>query len=301
MHKDFQPNELMQKIPTGQASQTLTEGCLVLEGGAFRGLYSQGVMDALMQCDINFSCVIGVSAGAMGGLNYASGQIGRSARVNLGYRHYSDYVGGKALLHAHSPIRLDFALEDYNAIEPLNETYFNDPRRRFVAVATGCETGETLYFEKGKCGDIIAAVKASASMPFVSPMVNVDGIPCLDGGCSCRIPYKWAIDQGYKKIVIIRTRDRTYRKPIHEKKHSLRLYRSYPAFEAVLERDEEDYNRQCSEIEELEKAGRVFVLSPSQPVTVGRIESDVGKLSELYWLGYYDTIRNLYALRAYLA
>ena len=44
----------------------------------------------------------------------------------------------------------------------------------------------------------------------------------------------------------------------------------------------------------------MFVLYPSQPVTVGRIESDVDKLSELYWRGYYDTIRNLYALRAYL-
>lgn len=300
MHKDFQPNELMKKIPDGQAAWEVTEGCLVLEGGAFRGLYSQGAMDALMQHDVNLSCVIGVSAGAMAGVNYVSGQIGRSARVNLGYRHYSDYVGGKAMLHAHSPIRLDFALRDYNAIEPLNAAYFNDPHRRFVAVATNCETGEPMYFEKGRCGDIFQAVKASASMPYVAPMVTVDGIPCLDGGCSCRIPYQWAMDQGYEKIVVIRTRDRAYRKPAREVRPPVPLYRNYPAFEAALDGAEADYNRQCEELEHLEDAGRVFVLYPSRPVTVGRVESDVEKLSDLYWLGYHDAQRRMSALRTYL-
>ena len=90
----------MDQIPQGNASENITEGCLVLEGGAFRGLYTQGVLDAMMQNDINLSCVIGVSAGALGGLNYVSGQIGRSARINLSYRHDSRYVGVKALIRS---------------------------------------------------------------------------------------------------------------------------------------------------------------------------------------------------------
>jgi len=83
----------ISKIPSGRASDKLTEGCLVLEGGAFRGLYTQGFLDALMLADINLSCVIGVSAGALGGANYVSGQIGRSARINLNYRADSRYIG----------------------------------------------------------------------------------------------------------------------------------------------------------------------------------------------------------------
>ena len=80
-------------LPNGDASDIITEGCIVLEGGAFRGVYGEGVLDALMEADINFRCTIGVSAGALNGANYVSGQIGRSARINLRYRYDSRYVG----------------------------------------------------------------------------------------------------------------------------------------------------------------------------------------------------------------
>ena len=83
----------LDEIPKGTASDKITEGCLVLEGGAFRGLYTQGFLDAMMENDINLSCVIGVSAGALSGMNYVSGQIGRSGRINLGFRHDSRYIG----------------------------------------------------------------------------------------------------------------------------------------------------------------------------------------------------------------
>ena len=100
----------LSKIPYGHADKSITPGCIVVEGGAFRGLYNQGVLDALMENNLNFACTIGTSAGALAGFNYAAGQIGRSARANLTYRHYTDYVGRGALTHAHSPIRLDFQI-----------------------------------------------------------------------------------------------------------------------------------------------------------------------------------------------
>ena len=159
----------LNKIPYGHADKSITPGCIVVEGGAFRGLYNQGVLDALMENNLNFACTIGTSAGALAGFNYAAGQIGRSARANLTYRNYTDYVGRGALAHAHSPIRMDFLFNDYNAIEPFDEKTFFSPQRRFVAVATDCTTGKTAYFEKGKCRDIFSAIKASASMPYISP------------------------------------------------------------------------------------------------------------------------------------
>ena len=87
----------LSRLPKGLASDQLTEGCIVLEGGAFRGLYTSGVLDALMEAGINLSCTVGVSAGALNGMNYVSGQIGRSGRLNLTYRHDSRYVGLKAI------------------------------------------------------------------------------------------------------------------------------------------------------------------------------------------------------------
>ncbi len=290
----------LNEIPTGHAKGKLTKGCLVVEGGAFRGLYNQGVMDFFMENGLNFECVIGVSAGAMAALNYASGQIGRSARCNLKFRHDPDYIGTQAMLHAHSPLNIDFALQPNEKLDKLDENSFYDPRRRYIAVATDCGTGKTMYFEKGKCRDILKAIKASASMPYVSPMVDVDGYKCLDGGCSCHIPFRWALDQGYENVVVIKTRERGYRKKESTKDYALRFYKDNPEFAKKLMSMEADYNKECDEIDRLEKEGRIFVIAPSEHVTVKRVESNMNKLGNLYWLGYNDAKKNFFALNKYL-
>lgn len=298
-HKPF---SRIDGILSGNASRLLTDGCLVLEGGAFRGLYGEGVLDFWMQNDLNFRCVIGVSAGALNGLNYVSGQIGRSARANLNYRHDSRYVGGRALKQSHSLINLDFLLHDYNRIEPLDEDRFYWPEQRFVAVVTDCNTGLPLYAEKGVCGDILTAVKASASMPYISPMVEVDGIPCLDGGCSCKIAYQWALDQGFEKIVVVRTRERSFRKTVSSSPSGLpfKIYRHYPQFARAFAQSDAEYNRECEDLLKLEQSGRIFMIAPSQPVTVSRIERDLEKLGALYELGVRDAAEQLDRLKEYL-
>ena len=153
----------INELPSGEASDKITEGCLVLEGGAFRGVYGEGVLDALMEEGINLSCTIGVSAGAMNGLNYVSGQIGRSARFNLRYRHDQHYVGLPAVRNNGGLIGFDFAFEEYDKIDPLNKERFYDPKRRFLAVATNILTGKPEYFDRDTCSDIMRAIRASAS------------------------------------------------------------------------------------------------------------------------------------------
>ena len=291
----------LDSIPNGRASDSITEGCLVLEGGAFRGLYTQGLLDFWMQNDINFQTVIGVSAGALSSGAYMSGQIGRSARVNLGYRHNSNYIGVNAIRKAHSLIRLDFAIYDYNDIEPMDMERFYDDRRRLVVVATNCETGKPEYFEKTNCSDILRAIKASASMPFISPMVDVDGKKCLDGGCSCAIPYRWAIDEGYDKIVVVKTHEHGFRiKDAKEKGSARKVYRRHQEFAKSLDESEVRYNAQYDEMDRLSEEGRIFLAEPSQPVTVARVEGDMEKLGELYWLGYNDGMKTLESLKKYL-
>ncbi len=271
-----------------------------MEGGAFRGLYTQGFLDALMVNGINISCVVGVSAGALGGMNYVSGQIGRSARINLGYRHDSRYVGAKALLRGHSFLDVGFLTEDRGILEPFDRERFFRPERRFAAVVTNCLTGEAEFFEKGKCGDIILAVRASATMPFISPMVEMDGTPYLDGGCSCPIPCRWALDQGYGKVLLIRTRDVSFRQKEKEIRAAYAVYRRYPALAERLARNRADYNRACDEAEALHAEGKILRFAPSEPVSVSRIEGDLEKLGDLYWLGWKDCEAGLGQIREYL-
>ena len=334
-----EPNmdEILADIPRGQAPEGLVAGCLVVEGGAFRGLHTQGFLDVMMENGLNLSCVIGVSAGALAGANYVSGQIGRSARTNIAFRHDSRYIGAKSLLHSHSILDVGFLTENRGILEPLDRARFDRPDRRYVAVATNCETGEATYFEKGRCSDILLAARASATMPFISPAVMIDGVPYLDGGCSDAIPYRWALAQGYEKIVVLRTRDKAFRDKgrVLRRADALaeayvkrklpgagRVYRAYPAFAEQLSRREQSavnriyrrypalaaafmdsyrrYNEACDELERLHEVGRLLHVCPSRPIEVGTIEGDVKKLRDLYLQGRQDCLDLLPALRQYL-
>ena len=331
------PEKIIEDIPAGRAPGTLVPGCLVLEGGAFRGLYTQGFLDGMMEQGLNLACVIGVSAGALAGVNYVAGQIGRSARTNILYRHDSRYIGARSLLHSHSILDVGFLTEDRGILEPLDRERFDDPERRFVAVATNCETGAAVCFEKGRCGDILLAARASATMPFLSPPVMIDGVPYLDGGCACKIPYAWALEQGFEKIVVIRTREAAFRDRgrVRRRADALaetyvkrkfpgarrvcraypafadrlvrreelavdRFYRNYPALAAALTEGPRRYNQACDELDRLHAAGRLLQICPSRPIDVGTIEGDVNKLRALYFLGRNDCLMWLPELRLYL-
>ena len=290
-------------LPKGNASDRITEGCLILEGGAFRALYGEGVLDVMMLANINLSTVIGVSAGAMNGINYVAGQIGRSARVNLRYRHDRRYIGAKGLKDNQGIIRFDFLFNELNDSDPLDWERFNDPRRHFVAVATNCNNGEATYFDTTNCQDITKAIQASASMPFVSKMVMIDGIPYLDGGCSDKIPIQWALDRGFKKIIVVRTRPRYYRNEPNTdtmKKAIDVIYGNHKAFAAQLSSMNERYNDVADQLDQLEKQGHIFMVAPSKPIHISRLEGDMEKLGNLYYLGYNDMVDRLNELRAYL-
>ena len=293
-------SEYLKILPKGEATDEYTEGAIVLEGGAFRGLYTSGVLDALMQHGINFKTVIGVSAGALNGINYASGQIGRSAVINLAHRNDPEYMGLDALRQTRGLISLDYLLGDLEGVDKLNEDKIKD--RRLVMVATSLDSGEAEYFENSNM-DIKLATKASASLPYLNRPVEIDGKKYLDGGCADRIPFKWAMKEGYKKIVVIRTRDDNYRyKDNFSRRYliSKRFFSSYPEFAKNLAKTDLDYNVLCDELLEYQKDNKLFIISPSKPIEIGMLEKDVENLSNVYFLGYYDGIMILPKLIEYL-
>ena len=301
--KKLQKYSGIDSLPQGRASDTITEGCLVLEGGAFRGVYTNGVLDALMEADINFRCTVGVSAGSMNAVNYITGQIGRSARINLRYRHDSRYVGRKAIMKNQGIIGFDFLFGRMPFIPDLDKKRYHTAERQLYAVVTNLDTGMPEYIEKNSGEDFFKVMAASSSMPFVSKPVIIGNHPYLDGGCSCKIPYEWALKQNFKNIVVVRTRPRSYRKPVkQEQKFSPEhfVYRDYPKFAASLLASNENYNKQCLALLKLEYQKRVFVIAPSQNIDISRLEGNMEKLGALYYLGYHDTKNSIEKLRTYL-
>ena len=292
-------------LPNGRASDDVTAGCLVLEGGAFRGVYTEGVIDILMLTGLNFQTVIGTSAGALNGLNYVSGQIGRGARLNLLHRHDQRYVGLTAMRRNKGVIGFDYMFsDDVTAVEPFDMERLMRGDRRFLACVSNLRTGKAEYHEAGKCEDIFQSARASASMPFLSRPVMLGDDPYLDGGCCCKVPYQWALDEGFEKIVVVRTQHRDYRKNLsgHRAQGAAHaVYHAYPEFAEALANSSANYNAQCEELLELEASGRVFMIAPSEPVNISRLEGDMDKLRALYDLGTKDATEALPALRKYLA
>lgn len=289
-------------IPIGKASNKITEGCIVVEGGGFRGVYSAGVLDALMENDINMSCLVGVSAGALNGLNYISGQIGRSTRINLEFRQDDRFVGMQAIKNDSSVIGFSYLFNEINEYEPFDFERFNNSSRRFVAVATNCLTGKAEYFEKGEFADILQAVRASATLPYVSKPVYLNNTPYFDGGCACKLPYQWALDNNYKKVIVVKNQNSDYRVDISKNLNYLieRSYRNFPELSKAMADGDVRYNEQCNEIESLEKEGKIFVFSPSKKLKIDTLESDLSKLIKLYFLGYNDTKKRMDELISYL-
>ncbi len=291
----------IDSMPKGTASEEVTPGCMVLEGGAFRGLYSEGVLDALMEAGINLECTVGVSAGAMNGINYVSGQIGRSARFNLRYRHDSRYISWARIFQYGGPINFDFAFHHVPG-DPLDTDRFYDKRRRLVAVATNCWTGRPAYFDRDTCGDIFQAIRASSSMQYISRIVLVDGIPCLDGGASVKIPHRWALKQGFEKIVVVRARWPEWRyKDERPSAVAGRYYHSYPRFAKTLAWEHARANREYDEVNRFGEEGRFFVIAPSKDLSVQLLEPDMEKLGALYYLGYEDGKNAVEDLTRYLS
>ncbi len=288
-------------LPKGNFKGELTEGCLILQGGAFRGVYTNGVIDRLLMAGIKLSTVVGVSAGALNGMIYAAGNIGLAGRCNLIYRHDPRYFGLHRLKEDQGIMGFKFMFGEIFKKYGFDYETFYEKDHSFYAAVTNCLTGEMEYVEKSD-ENIFAAVKASASMPLVSKMVDVNGTPCLDGCCSVRIPLDFGLERGFKKILVVCTRPRGYRRKEEDLTLSLerRVYKNYPNLVRAMENSSRIHNETCDRLDELEKNGEIIVIAPSKDLNVKKTESDMDKLGRLYYLGYNDTEKALSKLKHYL-
>ncbi|GLB26393.1 patatin family protein [Lacrimispora xylanolytica] len=275
-----------------------------MEGGSLRGVFTAGVLDVLIEQEIELSYVNGVSAGSMSGMSYISKQSGRTIRVNLDYVRDKRFLSFRNMVRNRSIFNFDFLFGELSdTLVPFDYDTFNNSRQIFEVVATRCKTGKPEYFEKSTSEDFISAVKASSSIPVLSSMISVNGKKYLDGGCSMPVAYQRAIDLGYEKVVVILTREKGYRKPLLDKwtkKGYERYFGPLPKLLKALQDVPERYNRMQEEIDQLEAEGRIFVIRPDKHVTVQRTEQDKRKLESLYEDGRRLAEANLDKLKRYL-
>ena len=261
---------------------------LVLEGGGMRGVFTCGVLDYLMDHKIRFPYAIGVSAGACNGLSYMSHQRGRGKYSNIDLLAKYKYIGIRPLIKKRGLIDQQLLFHRFpDRILPYNYKAYAENPNRFEMVTTDCLTGRACYWEeKFDEKRIIDIVKASSSLPYACPIIQVDGRPMLDGGIVDSIPLLRAFEQGYEGCVVVLTRNHGYRKSTKDVPVPSFIYKQYPRLRVALRNRNKLYNQQLELVERLEKEGKIIVIRPEKPIVVGRMETSVKKLTDLYEQGY---------------
>ena len=273
---------------------------LVLEGGGMRGVFTSGVLDAFMKHGLRFHYVVAVSAGACNGMSYMSWQPSRARLSNIDFLARYDYLGLRHLVTQGCIFDQELLYDKFpNELLPFDfDEYFRN-RTVFEMVTTNCLTGGAMYLtEKNDKQRTLDLVRASSSLPFVSKIVNVDGIPMLDGGIVDSIPVQRAIDTGHDFNVVVMTRNYGFRATGKDHKIPYFVYKKYPRLRVALSRRLEVYNNQLQLVEDLEREGRVACIRPQRPMDVGRIEKDTNKLEALYEEGFEEGEKFIANLKA---
>ena len=261
---------------------------LVLEGGALRGLFSAGVMDVMMEHGITFDGVVGVSAGAAFGSNYVSGQPGRAIRYNKRFAKEWRYCSIRSWLATGDLFGAEFAYHIVpSQLDIFDNEAFENSTTAFYLVCTDVETGKAVYKRCDKGGhDFYDWVRASASMPFVSRIVELEGHKMLDGGVADSIPLRFMEDEGYSRNVVVLTQPEGYQKQHNRLMPLLRIsLRKYPEMVEALDKRHLMYNEQTAYVKKREAEGDAFVIRPDAPLPIGHTSHDPEEMQHVYDLG----------------
>lgn len=265
---------------------------LVLEGGGFRGIYTAAVLDAFLKENLFFNYVIGVSAGAAYGVSYVSRQLERNLQVN---EYVSDkrYCSFRNLIKTGNYFNWDFIYKEIPMkIIPFDYEGFSSSTSRMQVVLTNCTTGKAEYkvlnnTSPDRFRDLLTA---TSSLPFISKIKEIDDQYYMDGGIADSIPVDKAFADGNERLIVVLTRDSTYRKEKMKGEYMLKLmYGKYPNMVRKFAERADSYNHTLEKLAFLEETGKVFVIRPTAPIPVSRMENDPELLKRVY----HSTIREM--------
>lgn len=265
---------------------------LVLEGGAFRTIFSSGVCDAFLDAGLPMpDYTVGVSAGMAYGVSYLSRQKRRNLKLLMHYANDRRYMGLRNWINPRNRcyFGLEFAYETIpNRLVPFDYDTFAAYPGLAEAVVTDLTSGRAAYLQVPRRDDKFLLLQATCAIPLLFPPIVIDGVPYLDGGCADAIPWRRALELGCDRLVVVLTRERGYRKqPDHAGAVMERAFRKYPAFLHTLSDRAERYNRCREELFALEKAGKALVIAPKSTQGFSRMERDTRKILALWQDGYF--------------
>lgn len=274
---------------------------LVLEGGGMRGLFSAGVLDALLELKLSVNGIVGVSSGALFGVNYVSKQKERAVRYNKKYADDKRYMGLHSWITTGNAVNKDFAFYElpYKLDIFDNET-FKKAETDFYVVMTNVESGKPEYVLIEDAFAQMEYLRATSALPFASKIIEINGKKYLDGGISDSIPIDFCESLGYDKIIAVLTRpEGTYKEDKLGFLYKL-VYRKYPNLVNSLLNMATDYEKVLAKIKDLENKGKIFVVRPPEVLKIGRLEKNRDKIQKVYDTGLNTGLKELNNIVKYL-
>jgi predicted patatin/cPLA2 family phospholipase len=268
-----------------------------------RGLFTAGIIDVMMEHGVAPDGIIGVSAGAAFGCNYKSRQPGRAIRYNKRFAKDPRYSGMRSLLTTGDYFNAQFA---YHIVptqyDPFDNQAFEENPMEFIVVCTDVETGKPVYQRLMKADDkTYDYIRASASMPLASKVVELDGRKLLDGGVSDSIPLEYAEQTGYQRNVVILTQPLGYQKKHNPLMPLMRIgLRKYPRMIEAMDRRHLMYNDQLAYVEEAEREGRCLVIRPDERLPIGHFCHDPEQMERIYQTGREMGERRINEIKEYI-
>ena len=260
---------------------------LVLEGGGMRALFTAGVLDALLDVkELDVDGIIGVSAGALFGANYVSGQKERAIRYNKKYARDKRYMGFHSWITTGNAVNKEFAFYELPfKLDVFDQEKFKESKIDFYVVMTNVENGKSEYVLIKDIFEQMEYLRATSALPFASKIIEINGKKYLDGGISDSIPIDYCESLGYDKIILVLTRpENSYKEDKLNFLYKL-VYRKYPKLVERLINMGKDYEVVLKKIKDLENENKIFVIRPPKVLKIGRLEKDENKIQEVYDIG----------------
>ncbi|WP_338942940.1 patatin family protein [Fusobacterium polymorphum] len=275
---------------------------LVLEGGGMRALFTAGVLDALLDVkELDIDGIVGVSAGALFGANYVSGQKERAIRYNKKYARDKRYMGLHSWITTGNAVNKDFAFYELPfKLDVFDQEKFKESKIEFHVVMTNVENGQAEYVLIEDVFEQMEYLRATSALPFASKIIEINGKKYLDGGISDSIPIDYCQSLGYDKIILVLTRpENSYKEDKLNFLYKL-VYRKYPNLVERLINMGKDYEVVLKKIKDLENENKIFVIRPPEVLKIGRLEKNEDKIQNVYDIGLNTGIKEIDNLLNYL-
>ena len=279
---------------------------LIFEGGGMRACYTAGFVTMLLEQEMYFHYVAGISAGSTHAVNYLSRDPVRARRsftdtvLDASFGDITTWMKGEGYFNA-DYIYSKMPQEDGSL--PFDFESFTKNEAECVIGAFRRYRGGIVYWRKKDyrtIRDLTLRVRASSTVPYLMPETEIDGEVYIDGGLDSGIALDVAMSDGYQRFVFVMTRERGFRlEPIPQIRLMNRVLDRHPIEKEAMLTRHIRYNNAMEQIEALEREGRAYVFYP-ETIDLTMIARDREKLLEQYVVGHEQAIAELPRLRQFL-